>query len=85
MNYKNHNSTVVNSDGLRQLTKPVNDFVMAAYGVSFESSSNIEEAKERKRQARQEVLQKVRIFQIVGLFMDGFSRHHLFWVFSFPR
>ncbi|RVE64670.1 hypothetical protein OJAV_G00127990 [Oryzias javanicus] len=60
MNYKNHNLTVVISDALRQLTKPVNDFVMAAHGVSFESSSNIEEAKERKRLARQEVLQKAK-------------------------
>uniref|UniRef100_A0A8C7ZG61 CWF19-like protein 2 n=1 Tax=Oryzias sinensis TaxID=183150 RepID=A0A8C7ZG61_9TELE len=33
---------------------------MAAYGVSFESSSNIEEAKEKKRQARQEAIQKAK-------------------------
>uniref|UniRef100_A0A3Q1BXB4 CWF19-like protein 2 n=1 Tax=Amphiprion ocellaris TaxID=80972 RepID=A0A3Q1BXB4_AMPOC len=33
---------------------------MAAYGVSFESSSSINERKENKRQARQEVLEKAK-------------------------
>ncbi|XP_013869501.1 CWF19-like protein 2 [Austrofundulus limnaeus] len=33
---------------------------MAAYGVSFESSSSIEEKKENKRQARQEALEKAK-------------------------
>lgn len=33
---------------------------MATHGVSFECSSNIEERKEKKRQARQEAIEKVK-------------------------
>lgn len=35
------------------------DSVMAAHGVSFESSSSIDERKASKRQARQEAIEKV--------------------------
>lgn len=36
------------------------DTVMAAYGGSFESASSIDQRKEDKRKARQEVLETVR-------------------------
>ena len=38
---------------------------MAAFGGSFESANNIEDKKEYKRKARQEVLEKVLV-----LFLD---------------
>lgn len=41
------------------VNKNTYDSVMAAYGVSFESSNSIEERKESKRQARKEALEKV--------------------------
>lgn len=41
------------------VNKNTYDSVMAAYGVSFESSSSIDERKESKREARKEALEKV--------------------------
>lgn len=43
---------------------------MAAYGVSFESSSSIEEKKENKRQARQEAIEKVQLSCETGTSSD---------------
>ncbi|XP_042337276.1 CWF19-like protein 2, partial [Plectropomus leopardus] len=56
-NYKTHNSTV---DGYTTLSSSIDGSVMAASGVSFESSSCIEERKESKRQARQEAIEKAK-------------------------
>lgn len=41
------------------LNTNIDDSVMAAHGLSFESSSNIEERKNSKRHARQEAIEKV--------------------------
>lgn len=54
---------------------------MAANGVSFESSSNIEERKERKRQARQEALEKVGAVRCVNL---GLLHWRQFWPKLYP-
>lgn len=59
LDYKNRKSTLdVNGSALRH-NKNVDGGIMAAHGVSFESSRSIEERKESKRQARQEALEKV--------------------------
>lgn len=47
------------AEALYDIKKNIDDSVMAAHGVSFESSGNIEERKVNKRQARQEALEKV--------------------------
>ena len=45
---------------LRHPWKHIYDSAMAAFGASFESETSIEDIKENKRKARQEVVEKVR-------------------------